>query len=105
MVTTCTVGLMVEGLVIENVAVLKTLLNSEPLLDPLEEVTRLVNKVVGRREPLLPVFLPVYMVLATVPVPGPVPLYPAGLVLLVKKGGRVTFETVQMAVTVFVVTG
>lgn len=88
----------------ENVAVLETLINPEPLLAPLEDVTRLVNNVVGRKGPFLEVVLPVYVVLATVPVLVPVPLYPADLVLLAKKGGRVTFATVLMAVTVFVVT-
>ena len=83
----------------------ETLPNSEPLLAPFKEVSRLVNNVVGRRELLLPLVLPMYIVLATVPLPVPVPLISAMLVLLAKKGGSVTFATVLIAVTVFVVTG
>lgn len=88
----------------EKAVVLETLLSPGALFVPLEEVTRLVNNVVGRKELLLEVVFPVYIVLITVPAPDPVPLYPAVLVLLAKKGGRVTFAIVLTAVTVLVVT-
>lgn len=98
MVTTCTVDLVAEG-----ADELIMLVDPGSLLASMEEVTRLVNKVVGRKELPFPFFLPVYIVLATVPVPVLVCL--AGIVLLAKKDGKVTFAIVLMAVTVVVVTG
>lgn len=88
------------ALELDKVVVLETLLKPEPLLTPLEDDTRLVNSVVGRVELVLPLLFPVCIVLPTVPVP-----FPASLVVLAKKGDRVTLPTVLITVTVFVVTG